>query len=54
MTVPETTLPEPPVDEEPETGDTGMGMLMVLMTVSVIGMAATAIIGKKLKYVGKF
>ena len=54
VTVPETTLPEPPVDEEPETGDTGMGMLMVLMTVSVIGMAATAIIGKKLKYVGKF
>ena len=53
-TVPETTIPEPPVDEEPETGDTGMGMLMVLMTVSVIGMAATAIIGKKLKYVGKF
>lgn len=52
-TVPETT--EPAVDDVPETGDNGKMMaMMVLMGVSVVGMAATAIIGKKLKYVGKW
>ena len=62
-TVPETTVPEteptetepkPETDEVPSTGDTGMTMIMVLLAVSVVGMGATAIIGKKLKYVGKW
>lgn len=53
-TVPEPTEPEPEKDPVPETGYNGMTMLMVLLSVSVVGMAATAIIGKKLQYVGKW
>ncbi len=48
------TQPEPPVDEVPETGDTSIGFVVALMGVSVIGMAATALLSKKLKYTGKW
>ena len=52
-TVPETT--EPPVDDVPETADNSKLIpLMVLMGISVVGMAATSIISKKLEYVGKW
>lgn len=50
----ETEPAKPETDDVPETGDSSMTMVMVLLGVSVIGMAATAIIGKKLKYVGKW
>lgn len=52
-TVPETT--EPAVDDVPETGDNSkMVPLMILMGISLVGMAATSIISKKLSYVGKW
>lgn len=51
---PTETEPKPETDNVPETGDSSMTMVMVLLGVSVIGMAATAVIGKKLKYVGKW
>ena len=51
--VPETTEPE--TDDVPETGDNSkMIPMMVLMAVATVGMAVTAIVGKKLKYVGKW
>jgi hypothetical protein len=67
-TEPETTIPEettkpadpenptePETDEVPETGDNSkMIPMLVLMGIATVGMAATAIIGKKLKYVGKW
>lgn len=50
----ETEPAKPETDDVPETGDSSMTMILVLLGVSVIGMAATAVIGKKLKYVGKW
>lgn len=53
-TVPETTTEPVPTDDVPETGDNGgMGMMMVLMCVSFVGLVATLVAGNKLKYVGK-
>ena len=52
--VPTETEPKPETDDVPSTGDNGITMLAVLMGVGVVGMAATAIISKKLKYVGKW
>ena len=61
-TEPETTVPEDPTvpsepetDDVPETGDNSkMIPMLVLMGIATVGMAVTAIIGKKLKYVGKW
>lgn len=65
-TVPETTVPEttepaptetepkPETDDVPATGDEGMTMMVAVLCISVVGMVATAIIGKKLQYVGKW
>ena len=57
-TEPQPTEPqptEPPVDDVPDTGDSAnKTMLMVLMAVSALGMAATAVVCSKMKYVGKW
>ena len=52
----ETTEPsEPETDDVPDTGDNSKLLpLMILMGISAVGMGTTAIIGKKLKYVGKW
>ena len=43
------------MDDVPDTGDsTNKTMLMVLMAVSALGMAATAVVCSKMKYVGKW
>ena len=50
---PEATEPE--TDDVPETDDNSKLMpLMILMGVAAIGMAATGIMGRKLKYIGKW
>ena len=46
---------EPEPDDVPDTGDNSkLVPLVILMAVSAVGMGATAIIGKKLKYIGKW
>ena len=47
------TTPTPTGDDAPKTGDSGSMALMMLMALSVLGMGAAVVFGRKFKYTGK-